>query len=176
MQRKLLVCLSVLGWLSFVSAVHGEDSITVFLVRHAEKTADKSDPELSVAGKTRATALAAMLRSVKLDACFSSEFKRTQLTAAPTAVASKLKVTTWKAGKEKLLADELTTKYVGKKVLFVGHSNTVPLLMKHLGVAQLPMIAESEYDNLFILQVAQSGSVTVTRLHYGGKTGESAAP
>ena len=36
-------------------------------------------------------------------------------------------------------------------VLVVGHSNTVPDVIKALGVAEPVTIAESEFDNLFIV-------------------------
>lgn len=167
MQRNLFAVLTLLSAFHVVATCHAEDVTTVFLVRHGEKTDDKQDPELSEAGQKRAKALARTLRSVKLDACFASEFKRTQLTATPTATAAKLEVTERAAGNESLLANELKTNFAGKTVLFVGHSNTVPLLMKHLGVKSIPKIGESDYDNLVILKVGKTGSVTVTRIHYG---------
>lgn len=179
MQRAILSILLLFGALSVAysnaetiqeTADRAAIVTTVFLVRHAEKTADKTDPILTKSGEERAGVLAQTLRSVNLAACFSSEYKRTRLTATPTATAARLKVTERKAGEELQLAAELKKNFLGKNVLFVGHSNTVPSLMRHLGVTKAPRIAESEYDNLFILHVCQNGNVNVTRVHYGVQT------
>ena len=68
---------------------------TVFLVRHAER-ADTTpgaarrwptDPDLSDAGRARAESLAAALKDAKITAIYTTEFKRTQQTAAPLAKA-----------------------------------------------------------------------------------------
>ena len=46
-------------------------------------------------------------------------------------------------------------------VLVVGHSNTVPAVIKELGVAEPVSIAETEYDNLFVVTKG-----TLIRLRY----------
>ena len=68
-----------------------EASPILFLVRHAEKaTTGGNDPELSTAGQDRAGALARILTDCKITAIFTTEFKRTQETAAPTAKATQV--------------------------------------------------------------------------------------
>ena len=143
---------------------------TVFLVRHAEKQAEPKDPELTAEGLARARQLASVLRSANLSACFASEFKRTQATAAPTAQTFELAVIERKAGQEQALAKEIKQDFAGKRVLFVGHSNTVPQMMKHLGAKNLPELDESDYDNLFVLQIDEAGETTVLHLHFGKST------
>jgi broad specificity phosphatase PhoE len=66
---------------------------TVFIVRHAEKADNSKDAELSEAGRARAEALANMLRDSKISVIYTTEFKRTQQTAAPLAKALDLTVT-----------------------------------------------------------------------------------
>ena len=57
----------------------------VVIVRHAEKAAnDPKDPDLSEAGRERAQTLARILKDGHITAIFTTEFKRTQETAAPT--------------------------------------------------------------------------------------------
>ena len=51
-------------------------------------------------------------------------------------------------------------------VLIVGHSNTVPDLLKRLGVKDAITIAESEFDNLFVVVRPASGEPTLIRLRY----------
>jgi broad specificity phosphatase PhoE len=142
----------------------------VFVVRHAER-ADTvagaaptmaADPELSEAGRARAESLAAALKDAKVVAIFATEFKRTQATAAPLAKALGLQVTTI-GSKEpaKLIA---AVKAAGGNVLVVGHSNTVPAIVKDLGVATPVTVGEDEYDNLFV--VTMGARPSMFRLHY----------
>jgi hypothetical protein len=51
-------------------------------------------------------------------------------------------------------------------VLVVGHSNTVPDLLKRLGVKTAVSIGDAEYDNLFVVVRAATGEPTLIRLRY----------
>jgi len=74
----------VLSILFAVSVAAAEPIVVV--VRHAEKAAnDPKDPDLSPTGQARAETLARMLKDAGVTAIFTSEFKRTQETAAPTS-------------------------------------------------------------------------------------------
>ena len=127
---------------------------TIFLVRHAER-ADSgaggmaSDPTLSAAGRARAIRLAEVLKDTKLTAVFATEFKRTQQTAAPTAKAQHLTVTTVPADETATLVNKL--KAATGAVLVVGHSNSVPEVLTALGVTTSIKIDDAEFDNLFIV-------------------------
>jgi broad specificity phosphatase PhoE len=143
---------------------------TVFLVRHAER-ADaapgaaptmSADPDLSEAGRARAESLAAMLKDAKITAIFTTEFKRTQQTAAPLAKAIGVTVTTVTS---KNAADLVMQVQASKgNVLVVGHSNTVPDVITALGVSTPVTIADDEFDNLFL--VTRSTPPSLLRLHY----------
>ena len=143
---------------------------TVFLVRHAER-ADSSpgtspamaaDPDLSVAGRARAEHLAEALKDAKITAIFATEFKRTQQTAAPLAKALGLTVKIVSADSEASLVADL--KAAKGNVLVVGHSNTVPELIKRLGVTTAVSIGDDDFDNLFIVNTGTRPSFL--RLHY----------
>src|SRR5437667_6366432 len=72
--------------LLFVSVPIVSAQPVVVIVRHAEKAANGgNDPDLSSAGRARAEALARILKDSSITAIFTSEFKRTQETAAPAA-------------------------------------------------------------------------------------------
>ena len=143
---------------------------TVFLVRHAEradttpgaspKMAD--DPDLSEAGRARAESLATALKDANITAIYATEFKRTQQTAAPLAKALGLTV---KIVTSKSQADLLTQLKASKgNVLVVGHSNTVPDVIKDLGVTTSVKIDDTEFDNMFL--VSMDTHPTLLRLHY----------
>lgn len=143
---------------------------TIFLVRHAER-ADTAggtsptmaaDPDLSAAGRARALSLAAALKDAKITVIYATEFKRTQQTAAPLARAAGLAVTTVPSKNVAELIAKL--KAEPGNVLVVGHSNTVPDVIKGLGVAVEIKIDDSEYDNLFVLPPGNPSPLV--RLHY----------
>ena len=166
---RILISVAVTSLLFVADLCHAQTT-TVFLVRHAEKTDGGRDPDLSDAGRKRARDLARVLRSAKLDACISTQFKRTQQTAAPVAASANIKVTTHKAGQERALVKNIQDKFIGKRILLVGHSNTVPQLIKMLGGKDVPTIAESHYDNLFVLHMTRNGTsttTTTTHMHFG---------
>ena len=143
---------------------------TVFVVRHAERADTAAgaaptmaaDPELSDAGRARAASLAAALEDAEVVAIFATEFKRTQATAAPLAKALGLQVTTISSKEPAKLIQAV--KSAGGNVLVVGHSNTVPAIVKDLGVAAAITVGDAEYDNLFVVTLGAAPSVL--RLHY----------
>src|ERR1044072_5463679 len=62
---------------------------TSAIVRHAERGAnDPKDPDITAQGRNRAERLAQILKHADIRAIFTTEFKRTQETAAPTAKAT----------------------------------------------------------------------------------------
>ena len=123
----------------------------IILARHAEKAdaaADPKNPELSSAGRARAEALGRMLKDAGVIAIFASEYARTQQTAEEVRRASGAAVTIVPAKDVAALADKLKT--VDGNAVVIGHSNTLPEIIKALGVDKPVTIGESEYDNLFI--------------------------
>jgi broad specificity phosphatase PhoE len=143
---------------------------TVLIVRHAERAdagprggmTSAADPDLSAAGRARALALAAALRDAAITAIFATEYRRTQQTAAPLAKALRLTVVTIPARDVQGLVAKVNA--VPGNVLVVGHSNTIPDVIQSLGVESRVDIAESQYDNLFILTRGQK--TALLRLHY----------
>jgi broad specificity phosphatase PhoE len=143
----------------------------VILVRHAERadggapppgmTKTPADPLLSAAGEVRAQKLAAMLADAGVTAMYTTEFRRTQDTAKP--LAAKLGVTAAIVPADDLAG--LIAKIKGAKpadvVMVVGHSNTLPGVIKQLGGPAVT-IGDNEYDNLFIV-VPQTGAMTRIR-------------
>ena len=135
---------------------------TIFVVRHAEKADATKDPDLSEAGRARAEALAKALRDANITAIYATEFKRTQQTAAPLAKALGITVTVLPAQDSAALIAKLR---VSKgNALVVGHGDTIPNLIKALGVSEPINIADNDYDNLFVLVLDEKPQLI--RLHY----------
>ncbi len=140
-------------------------AVTIYCVRHAEK-GEGRDPELTPVGQARAAALQRALEDIELAAVYSSEFQRTRATVAPAAAAHGLTVTEIPARDVGGLADRLR-QHGGSSALVAGHSNTVPVLLRELGVDEPVGIDEADYDNLFIVSLRGDGTATLLRLHYG---------
>ena len=135
---------------------------TIFVVRHAEKADATKDPDLSEAGRARAEALAKALRDANITAIYATEFKRTQQTAAPLAKALGITVTVLPAQDSTALIAKLRA--LKGHALVVGHGDTIPNLIKALGVSEPINIAENDYDNLFVLVLHEKPQAI--RLHY----------
>ena len=122
------------------------------IVRHAEKTSGESDdPPLSDAGRARAETLSRMLRDSEISAIFTTEFKRTKETAAPTAIALKITPTVVRATEIATLADKL--RELHGNALVVAHGNTIPDLIKTLGIDVPVNIPGNDYDHFLIVAI-----------------------
>lgn len=121
-----------------------------------------TDPDLSAGGRARAESLAAILKDAGVGTIFVTQYKRTQQTAAPLAKA--LGVTPTEVGSRELDSLAQKVRAAGGTVLVVGHSNSVPNLLKALGVDTPIEIAETEYDNLFVVTLGEK--VTMVRLRF----------
>jgi broad specificity phosphatase PhoE len=135
----------------------------IFIVRHAEKAASTGkDPDLSEAGRVRAESLAKMLKDATIAAIYATEFKRTQQTEAPLAKALGISATNLPAKDVATLTEKLRAS--NGNALVVGHSDTIPDLIKALGISAPINIAEHDYDNLFIVVLDEKPRLI--RLHY----------
>ena len=158
MKKHFVLCCFLVG-LALSSSF---SQSTVFIVRHAEKADGSKDAELSEAGRARAEALANMLRDSKISVIYTTEFKRTQQTAVPLAKALGLTVTTLPAENQAALVAKLRTSTANS--LVVGHGNTIPDIIKALGITEPVNISESDYDNLFVVVLGEKPYPI--RLHY----------
>ena len=145
----------------------------VFVVRHAEKTADKQEL-LTEAGRARAQRLAAMLKGSGIAAIYSTDTARTRDTVGPLAEALGLKVAIYDTGGSmaghvdaSAFVAGLRKEHPSDVVLVVGHSNTIPNLLATLGCAEKVTLGAEEYDNLFVVvPKAGGGTATLVRLRY----------
>lgn len=144
----------------------------VILVRHAERADGgaaantgmsnaPADPGLSAAGEARAARLATLLADSRIKAIFASEFRRTKDTGAPLAAKLKIPVQSVPAKDTPGLVARLKKDHASDVVLVIGHSNTIPEVIKALGGPAVTM-ADDEYTAIYVL-VPATGAVTLFR-------------
>ena len=135
----------------------------IIIVRHAEKASSGGkDPDLSVQGQKRADALAHMLKDSQITSVFVTEFKRTQETAGPTARAAHVSPTLIPANDIDGLVEKLRA--LNGNALVVGHGNTIPDLLKAVGIATPVSISEDDYTEIFAVLLGDAPQLL--RLHY----------
>ena len=138
---------------------HAPDVITVLVIRHAERANDSLTPE----GEKRAETLARLLRKKDVSAIFSTKYTRTRETVNNTAERLGLPIQYYDSHLE--VANLIKSEYVGKVVLVVGHSPTVPQIIQALGVSSVPSVGD-EFNNLFVVTIRNDGAATLTHLKY----------
>ena len=160
-----IACLFVMGCAQKESAPQShkaktsEAESTFYLVRHAEKTKDKTDPALTAEGQQRAQDLAQRLAKVPLTSIYSSGYIRTRDTAAPIAQAKGLEVKLYDPRDLAGFAEILKTQK--GHILVVGHSNTTPQLTGLLGgEAGEPIVEATEYDRFYVLDIINNKVVS----------------
>jgi len=181
MNRKLLVLTTLLVCVVMASAQDNFQPKTVFLIRHAEREDEpRQDPPLKKEGVARAQELARLLANAGIKAIYTSQFARTKQTAEP--LATKLGLTLGSISLKsnpanpRQIAEESTSEVVnkimertGENVLVVGHSNSIPDVIKMLGGDVVPTIDERKFDDLFIVTVYARGKAKVTHMKYGAE-------
>lgn len=158
-MKRFLIVLLVFGCtLATFAQKDKSNTTTYFLIRHAEKdrsNPDDRNPHLKDIGRERALKWSQVLKNVKLDAVYSTDYNRTKETANPTAASHHLKVIYYNPSKIDYDAFKKETK--GKTVLIVGHSNTTPKFVNALiGKDKYKQIADTNNANLYIVTINDS--------------------
>jgi phosphohistidine phosphatase SixA len=151
---------------SSTQEINAQKPATIYLVRHAEKTTEKNDPDLTAAGYDRAALLADMLVDAGITYIHSSDYKRTRETAAPLAEKLGLEIALYDPRDLPAMAAKLKER--GGKHLVVGHSNTTPQLTELLGGAGgTPIVEATEYNRLYIVTIDADGGVQSSLIRFG---------
>ncbi len=163
----LLAALNPLSAIQSAGKAQAPQTTVIYLMRHAEKVDESRDSELSEAGRLRTAALASMLRDVRFDAVYSTDFKRTRGTIEPLARQQGVRIDVSISPRK--LADHILDQQRGKTVLVCGHSDTVPDNLRDLGLPFAePMLAG--FDDVFIVTLVHDShgeriAATLQRLH-----------
>lgn len=156
LRSRLFIILT----LAFCTLGIGEvsaQSKTIVLVRHVEKdisaTAHKTDPELSAEGVARAQRLMRIARKYRPREIYSSNYKRTRLTAEPLAKRRKIEIQTYDPGKPNDLVEKIAASK-NKRFMVVGHSNTIPALVNLIAKKEVfRQLLESEYGVIWVIRM-----------------------
>ena len=136
-------------------ACTSDKTTTYYLIRHAEKdrtNTTNKNPNLNSDGVIRAEKWAKHFENIVLDAVYSTDYNRTQQTAAPTAKSKGLIIQSYNPSK---MYDSIFKKNTkGKTVLVVGHSNTTPVFANTiLGQKKYKDMEDNDNASLYIITV-----------------------
>jgi phosphohistidine phosphatase SixA len=196
-QRRLLARVSIYALASTVMVVgvwwwcpYVNRTTTILLVRHAEK-AGEGNSDLTDAGRNRADELVTVAADAGVTAIYATEWCRTVLTSKPIAEARGLTVQIVRdaaggltsctpsipASRYSLLPVEIDTpaevvghvlaNHPGGTALIVGHSNTVPELIRLLSGGFVVSVPDHAFDRLFILTRRDFGPSRLVKGRYG---------
>ncbi|WP_223606352.1 histidine phosphatase family protein [Chryseobacterium sp. OSA05B] len=145
------------------------------LLRHAEKENVGTDPDLTSAGKLRADELKRLLGNVHIDNIYTTAYNRTRQTALPLAESKGIVIKEYAPAATiaatQLFINNILAQNQGKVVVIVGHSNTVPQMVKVLSNNTLNVtISETQFDHIFITKNAAGGSVFAVQKKFGQST------
>jgi broad specificity phosphatase PhoE len=144
---------------------------TIVVVRHAEKALGTiDDPPLAPEGEQRSERLARILGEASgaghLEAIYVTDTRRTQQTAAPLAARLHLVPVVLPAADISGAAARMLREHRGGTVLVVGHSNTMPQLIRELSGKLIEPIPDEDYGEIYVLSVPRFGKTSLVRMKY----------
>jgi 2,3-bisphosphoglycerate-dependent phosphoglycerate mutase len=164
---KKITFLSLLFFAFLFTGYQAKAQTTIWIIRHAEKGATGTDPDLSPMGAQRADDLLQKLKHEKLDAIWVTKYKRTLQTVEFISDKAKVKPTVYDPA-DATFAGKLLQDYKDKGVLVVGHSNTILPLIAALGAGKpFDALTDDDYDLLFKVTVDKDGKATLKISYYG---------
>ena len=148
--------ISIFFLTSFYS--YSQECSSFYLIRHAEKLRiDKTErnPKLNEKGILRAEKWKEVLKNINLDKIYSTNYNRTIETANPTSKLQNIDITIYSPNN----IDYKNFKEInkGKKVLIVGHSNTIPNFVNGLIEKKFyDQIDDLNNSNLYLVNICDN--------------------
>jgi phosphohistidine phosphatase SixA len=160
--KPLLLSLTFL-----VSAAHGAFAQeAIYLVRHAERADSSADAKLSAEGEARAVRLAQWLETAKITHIYTTDLRRTVHTAMPFAAASHIAPQQSPASDTYAIIGRVNGLGPHDRALIVGHSNTIPELIRIFGARTPVTIGDNEYDTIFVVVPRKDAEPVLLRFKY----------
>lgn len=168
MKSPLIPSMSAIVLITFTSMASAQQA--VILVRHAElqgaAMAPAKELPLSEAGEARAKRLSSILKDAGVGAIYVTDFVRTNKIAEPLSREINRELTVLPKGDPQELVERLRKNHSGQTVLLVGHTDTLPGLLKALGHPVDIKIEPQDYSNIFVVIPKSDGAPTFLRLRY----------
>ena len=177
-MKRFLLSLAIFSWAGGVNAQPplANSRTKIYIVRHSEKESGK-DPALTPQGRQRAGDLMRKLKRKYIRHIYVSEYRRTQMTADSMRIQLGIDTIHYVAD---TTGEDLLNKMIAKgdqrhTILVIGHSNTIPNIIRKLGVTNYPTewIPDNEFDNLFLVRYRKH-KARVIKNKYGNAAAVSA--
>jgi broad specificity phosphatase PhoE len=162
-MKNLLILVALM--VVFAACTSQNQPKTIYIVRHAEKKLEGNDPELAYAGGARALKLSQILEDQEIKHIFSTDYKRTRLTAEPTASAAGVEIQSYDPKDHDALAENLRS--LEGNILVVGHSNTVSQLANYFvgKEEKFPDLTDLEYEYIYIVTLEPNSSSVIRKVY-----------
>jgi len=151
-------------------------SAKIYLVRHAEKDTG-NNPVLTADGRKRAGDLMRVLKSKNIQRIYVTPYKRTQMTGDSMRLQLGIDTVLYKADTTGVdIYNTILARGDGNKtILIIGHSNTVPKIIKKLGGEDVPAVTipDAVFDNLYLIKYKRKKAV-LKSMKYGSPSGIAA--
>ena len=137
---------------------NSQECSSFYLIRHAEKLRiDRTErnPKLNDKGILRAEKWEEVLKNINLDKIYSTNYNRTIETAKPTSNSQNIDIEIYSPSN----IDYRNFKEInkGKKVLIVGHSNTIPNFVNGLIEKDFyDQIDDLNNSNLYLVNICDN--------------------
>jgi len=117
----------------------------------------------------RADALDNIFKQARLDEIYTTLYTRTMMTPQAISQSKGMAIKPYDASELKAFAERLKNNENVSAALIVGHSNTTPQLaafLADLSIDDVKTIAESEYEDMYIVSRMTDGSSTLNNYRY----------
>lgn len=131
---------------------------TYYLIRHAEKVRthpNDQDPNLDIKGMMRAKGWATYFEPFQIDEIYITKYVRTKQTIS--LIAQQKLISPKHYDPNSIYSEDFLKATNGKKVLIVGHSNTIPYLVNKL-IGQEKYQEMDDSDNSTLFKVTINGN------------------
>ena len=176
-MRYLLFFIVAISFSNTIVAQTEAPITKIYIVRHAEKEAGK-DPALTAGGIIRAGDLMRVLQNESIQKIYVSRTRRSQMTGDSMRIQLSIDTVHYTADTlcDNLISTIMEHRDFGKTILIIGHSNTIPKIIRKLGVLDYPQadLPDNAFDNLFLVTYKKEKAV-VKQMKFGAKVGASAA-
>jgi broad specificity phosphatase PhoE len=169
-----------------VAYLQRQPATTILLVRHAERQDAPPAPgecpppglgiqnstgtSITDAGRERAAELAHVAGEAGVAAIYVTEVCRSQTTVKPLADRANVPVVQLNASDVQGLINHILANQRGRTVLVSSHTDRIPQIVSALGAAPVPTVADTDYDNLWIITVPRLGRPRLMLLKFGRET------